>query len=158
MDFSNFKEEQKEVIALEKDILKARSLIRDAMARYKKTKLKARSKKQAENIEEMFGELKLYNFDERELLDAYGYGCISEKEYERLRERLRLYQEFISENGKFKDRITDMLEYALISIEDPYRSRIEAYNEMKAAVDKSKKEALEREVAFEREKYLRGLS
>lgn len=157
MDFSNFETEQKEVISLEKDILKARSLIRDAMARYKKTKLRARSKKQAENIKEMFADLELYNFDERELLDAYGYGVISKKEYDRLLGLLYRYQKFISKEGKFRDRVTDMLEYALNCIEDPYREQIEEYNQKKAAIAKAEKEALAREIEFEHEKYSRGL-
>ncbi len=155
---TDFEKEQKEILKIQKDILTARSIITDGISRYKKKKLNARSKKQAEDMQVMFADLEPYNFDFRELQESYGYGFITEKEFNRLYDLLDLHKEYINKNGRFQDRVTDMLEYALDCVADMYRERIYKYNQMVAENKKREDEKLRAEIKFEHEKYMRGLS
>ena len=76
------KEERREVEALKKDLRIAQDSIQDAIARYRKAKLRARSKAKASS-EDIFLPLEEYS-SRTDIQDAYGYEMISETEYDRL--------------------------------------------------------------------------
>ena len=74
------KEERREVEALKKDLRIAQDSIQDAIARYRKAKLRARSKAKASS-EDIFLPLEEYS-SRTDIQDAYGYEMISETEYD----------------------------------------------------------------------------
>ena len=118
-NWSKFEEDKKISAQIRKDCSTARGIINDALTRYKKKKLSARSKKQAEDMAIMFKDLELYE-SKQEIQDAYGYGMISEKEMDRLNELWDMREKYVDEKGVFRDRVTDMVERALNSIGEEY--------------------------------------
>ena len=74
--------ERLEIKALRRDLETAQEGIQEAIARYRKVKLRARSKKQA-NSPDVFAELDAYSSQE-DIRTAYGYEMISESEMDRL--------------------------------------------------------------------------
>lgn len=104
---------------IRRDCSTARSIIGDTLHRYIKKKLSARSKKQAADMALMFKDLELYE-SERDIEDAYGWDFISEKEKDRLVELWRKREQYVDESGKFRDRVTDMVERAMNSIGEEY--------------------------------------
>ena len=118
---------------IRRDLATADELIKDAAARYKKKKLSARSKKQAEELATMFVDLEEYGSPD-EIQDAYGYGNISERERYRLMGLWEAREQARQNNGIFADRVTEMLEIARRVIGDKYRDKLDLADTMEAIV------------------------
>lgn len=118
--------EAQEIAAIRKDIQTAVHFLSDANARYRKQKLRARSKAKAE--EDPFAELALYR-SERDIQDAYGWELISETEYDRLTQLWQLREEQKSKDGKYHDRVTDMIDAAIVHIGDAYAEQLINYDD-----------------------------
>lgn len=144
------KAEAREIDQLRKDISKARGVIAEALTQYRKKKLKAKSKKQAE--ENPFEDLKGYD-RKIDILDAYGYGCITEHEKDRLEELWDLREQSGRNSTKYTDRVTEMLERAMDSVGDLYVDQLFEYDmkvrRMHKEAEKTARENNER--TFQRE-------
>lgn len=114
------RQEAREIAALKKDIATAQASIQDALDRYRKQKLRAKSKKAAK--EDPFAELTDYS-SRQDIQDAYGWGIITEAEMDRLQELWDLREEG-GKTGVYRDRVTDMLERALRSVGDEFSDQL----------------------------------
>ena len=113
---------------LRKDISTARDIIADGFVRYKKKKLKVRSKKQAEDLS-FFAVL--YDYGSREeIQEAFGWAYITDKEMGRLQELWDLREEKINSYGKFEDRVTKMLTHAMDNIGEKYQEVLSDFDDM----------------------------
>lgn len=124
------KAERLEVEALRRDIRKAQSLIEEAVARYRKEKLRVRSRTKA-NSEDPFAELAEYSSQE-DIRTAYGYEMISETEMDRLMELWELRAQSARQSGPYTDRVTEMLELASRAVWDVYGEKVLLYDERTA--------------------------
>ena len=104
------KAERRAVEALKKDIQTAQDSIQDAVSRYRKAKLRTRSKAKA-NSEDIFRPLEEYD-SQVDIQNAYGYEMITETEYDRLMELWELRAQSVQKAGPYKDRVVEMLELA----------------------------------------------
>lgn len=118
--------ERREIESLKKDIRTAQALITDAINRYRKKKLNAKSKAAASSAD-VFAELDDYQSEES-IRDAYGWDVITEKEMERLMNLWKLREESNSKSDVYNDRITEMLNYACESVFSKYEEQIWEYN------------------------------
>ena len=113
---------------IRKDLETARAVIADGLARYKKKKLKARSKKAAQ--EDPFAELAGYE-SRQQIQDEYGWETITEARMDKLLALWDLREE--SQRRKaddgFHDRVTDMLETAMWGLVDPYADFLAGFDE-----------------------------
>ena len=82
------KEERLAINSLRRDVETAQESIQDAIGRYRKRKLRARSKAKA-NAADVFSELDQYSSME-DIRNAYGYEVITEHEMEDVYKRQRL--------------------------------------------------------------------
>lgn len=155
-NWSDHDDRMKECEAIRKDCSAARGIINDAMQRYIKKKLNARNKKQASDMELMFADLADYR-SESDIQDAYGYDCISEREYDRLINLWRMREKHVDDNGKFSDRVTELLQIAINSVGEQYYDFLAETEE----ADRFKAERhieIERENArYRYEQYIKGL-
>ena len=119
--------ERLEIKALRRDLETAQEGIQDAIARYRKVKLRARSKKQA-NSPDVFAELDAYSSQEY-IRTAYGYEMISESEMDRLMNLWELREQSKQTEGPYRDRCVEMLELAGQAVWDAYSAPILAYEE-----------------------------
>ena len=119
---------EREIKAIRKDIASARKIIADGLAHYKKKTLKAKSLKQAEDLS-VFAELDDYG-SKQEIQDAYGWADITDEKMRRLLELWDLRIEKIKADGKFEDRITQMLTYAMDNIGYEYLYELSKFDEM----------------------------
>lgn len=117
----NFREQKREISAIQKDIATARGVIADGIARYKKARLRVRSKKTAN--ENPFAELEGYRI-KQDIQDDYGWGIISEAEMDRLNALWDARENSLSSSGKYDDRVTQMLERALNAVGDEYADEL----------------------------------
>lgn len=155
-DWSKHADRMKACAAIREDCSIARGIINDAMQRYVKKKLNARNKKQAADMELMFADLSEYK-SENEILDAYGYDCITEKEYDHLIDLWRKREKFVDESGKFSDRVTELVQVAMNSVGERYYDFIA---ETEAAEQEAKKRQIDIEkenIRFEHERYIKGI-
>lgn len=134
---------------------KAYALIGDAKARYIKDKTRARSKKATEEKDAILKSPrfeKLNDYDRKsDILEAYGWDMITEKERDEL-ETLWDEREMIrnkTEDGIYKDLVTEALDAACFAIVDLWDDEIEK-NEM--IVRNFKKQRIEAEI--ERQEWL----
>lgn len=136
---------------LKKDINSAALIIKDGIARYKKSKLKARSKKQAEDSKAMFAELDEFASLE-EIHDLYGYDSISESEYLRLSHLWEMREKFANTKLEFEDGVTKLLDGALKFIESLFDEEI---FEVEDALwrEEKEREAIARQLRNERQEY-----
>lgn len=125
--------EAREIKAIKQDILKAVELIRDAKARYIKQKLKLRSKAQA--TESPYKELENYS-SEYDIQEAFGWGFITEAKMDMLIALWRSREKAKESDGKYHDRVTDMLDVAMRRVGDEFREQISAYDEKTRAKEK----------------------
>ena len=121
------KEERREVEALKKDLRIAQDSIQDAIARYRKAKLRARSKAKASS-EDIFLPLEEYS-SRTDIQDDYGYEMISETEYDRLMTLWELREQSSRKDGSYTDRVVEMLEVASRDIWDAYGDPVMEYDE-----------------------------
>ncbi len=156
LPWRDYKEIQKKAKEAQKIVSTVRSIINDSAVRYKKRKLKARNKAQAEDMALRFADLEKYS-SKRDIQDAYGWEFITEREMDRLNELWDLREAMVDENGKYSDPVTDVLELAITSACEPYANLIAVARRMDSIVAEQNQNNIRREVAFEREKYLRGL-
>lgn len=119
------KAEAREISKLRADISTAREFINDALARYRKKKLGAKSKKQAQ--ENPFEDLKEYH-SLRDIQDAYGWDIITEHEMDRLTKLWELREESGKQSTVYTDRVTEMLERAMRGIGDEYLDELMDYD------------------------------
>lgn len=119
--------ERLEIKALRRDLETAQEGIQEAIARYRKVKLRARSKKQA-NSPDVFVELDAYSSQE-DIRTAYGYEMISASEMDRLMNLWELREQSKQTEGPYRDRCVEMLELAGQAVWDAYSAPILAYEE-----------------------------
>lgn len=110
------RQEAREIQAIKKDIETAQASIQDALDRYRKAKLRAKSKKAAK--EDPFAELADYT-SRQDIQDAYGWGIITEAQMDRLQELWDLREEG-GQDGVYRDRVTEMLERAKRNVGDEF--------------------------------------
>lgn len=120
---------QMEARQIRRDMNTADALIKDALARYKKKKLAARSKRQAEELATLFAELDEYRSPD-EIMDAYGYDVITERERDRLLGLWDTREQARRNNGIYTDRVMEMLEIARRCIGDKYRDKLDLADTM----------------------------
>lgn len=144
-------EKTKQAERLKKDVNTAESIIKDGLVKYKKNKLKARSKKQAEDSRAIFAELDEFASIE-EIHDLYGYDGISEKEYYRLCDLWKLREKYFNSKMEFEDGVTKLLEGAINFIETLFLDEI---SEVEDALWRKKKEREEiaKQLRRERQEY-----
>jgi len=119
------KAEAKEIAGIRKDIATARTHISDALARYRKAKLKARSKKQAQ--EKPFAELEGYPTRES-IRDEYGWDLITEARMYHLFDLWDLREKCGKQETVYRDRVTDMLERAMNLLGDEFQEQLLEYD------------------------------
>ena len=144
-------EKAKQAERLKKDVNTAALIIKDGLAKYKKNKLKARSKKQAEDSRAMFAELDEFASME-EIHDFYGYGGISEKEYYRLCDLWELREKYSNSKMEFEDGVTKLLDGAVNFIETLFFDEI---SEVEDALwrEKKEREEIAKQLRRERQEY-----
>ena len=121
-----YRAEAKEIESIKKDIQTAKEHIADALARYRKVKLRARSKKKA--TENPFADLDGWD-RRRDIQDGYGWGIITEKEMERLLNLWDLREQGEAADGQYNDRVTEMLETAMRGIGLEYADTLHEFRE-----------------------------
>lgn len=121
--------------------LTARSIMYDAQTRYKKRKLNARNKRQAEDMKLRFADLEGYD-KEQDIQDAYGWNFITEKEMDRLLALWQLREKYVDERGKYSDPVIDLLDNAMGLLFKPYANQIEVATRMRSIIEAQKKEKM----------------
>ena len=143
---AEFRQKQREIQAIRKDIATARGIIADGIARYKKARLKVRSKRAAN--ENPFAELEGYRI-KQDIQDDYGWGIISETEMDRLNALWDAREASLSDAGKYEDRVTQILERALNIAADEFIDQLSEFQElehqMEAEAEQIAKENQKRE-------------
>lgn len=125
---------------------RARSILKDAKLRYIKEKTRARSKKAAEERDEIlksprFKALEIYDRFE-DIQESYGWDWISEAERDRLealweeREKIRKQ----TDNGIYSDLVTEALDKASSFIFDLWQDEIDEGEDLRRKFDKQQKE------------------
>lgn len=127
----DFRQKQREITAIRKDIATARGVIADARARYIKQRLRLRSKKAAEDP---FAALADYNSRE-DIRNAYGWETISEAEMDRLMALWVARETSLSSAGKYEDRVTQLLERAINSIADEFIDQLSEFQELERKME-----------------------
>ena len=120
------KEERLAIQALKRDVETAQESIQDAICRYRKLKLRARSKAKA-NAADVFSELDQYSSME-DIRNAYGYEVITEHEMDRLMNLWELREQAQRSDGPYTDRVIEMLELASRAIWAKYGPDIMEYD------------------------------
>ena len=138
-NWGEHKDQKAEETAIRRAISTARSIINDALLRYQKKMLKARNKKQAEETSLLFKDLEPYRHQE-DIRDAYGWDFISEKEMDRLMDLWEAREKYIDENGKFRDRVTDLVQTAMNGIGGDYIDFLTDIEEAEYFLQRQKKE------------------
>lgn len=150
-----YKDKELQAAEIRNDISTARSIIADGISRYKKKMLRARSKKQAEDLS-VFDELKGYN-NREDIRDAYGWDLITETQMDRLMEMWDARENLINEQGKFENRVTEILDRAMRLCAEPYLQILEEFDEMKERREKEIRTIEERNAQVDYERYIAGL-
>jgi len=117
---------EREMKSIRKDVATARGIIADGLLRYKKKMLHARSKKQVEDMS-MFAELDGY-ISKRDIQDAYGWEYISENKMQRLNDLWDAREQVIENNGKFADRVTQILERVMGNCGDMFSDVLDEHD------------------------------
>ena len=148
-------DKEREAAKIRKDILTARGIITDGINRYIKKMLRARNKKQAEDLS-VFDELKDYNGIE-DIQNAYGWDIITRAQMDRLMEMWEVREKYIDESGKFTDRVTGMLYRIRNLCGDEFAETLDEFDAMKARRDAEIKAIEKRNAEIDYEMYIRGL-
>lgn len=115
------RQEAREIQAIKKDIATAQEAIQDALDRYRKAKLRAKSKKAAK--EDPFAELEGYETREQ-IRDDYGWEIITEARMDRLMELWDLREAGGGQDEIYRDRVTEMLERAKRCVGDKFTEQL----------------------------------
>lgn len=129
---AEFRQKQREIKAIQKDIATARSIIADGQVRYIKKHLRLRSKKAAE--ENPFADLTNYNSRE-DIRNAYGWDIITEHEMDRLMALWEARESSLASAEKYEDRVTQLLERALNSVGDEYMDQLSDFQDMERRME-----------------------
>ena len=123
------KEKAREIKSIQKDLDTAADVIRDGIERYRKKKLKARSKAAA-NSENPFAELDGYE-SKQQIQDDYGWDIITEARMDKLMELWDLREESKKQSADsgYHDRVTELLEQALRGMGEDLWEQIFDYKE-----------------------------
>jgi len=151
----DYQEKEREANAIRKDIIAARSIIWDGISRYKKKMLHARSKKAAEDLS-VFDALQDYS-SERDIQDAYGWDFITEAQYDRLLDLWRAREKHIDTQGKFSDRVTQMLERAAGGCGEEFLETLEEFNAMQRQLNDDIKRIERENRDNDYKRYINGL-
>jgi hypothetical protein len=89
--------------------------------------LRARSKKQTDDLS-VFAPLDDYA-SKQEIQDAYGWDAISDSEMCRLNDLWDAREQYVNAQGRFADRVTDMLEHAMDNLGD-YADALDEFDDM----------------------------
>lgn len=121
------KDEEYEVQQIKKDLATANEYLTDAIARYRKKKLRAKSKAAAQ-AEDPFKDLEGYD-SENAIADAYGWDAITENEMKRL---MNLWELREAQKNKrptpYTDEVTGMLDRArAFLLTDEQEDKLKAY-------------------------------
>lgn len=120
------KDERLAIKTLRRDVETAQESIQDAIGRYRKRKLRARSKAKA-NAADVFSELNQYSSIE-DIRNAYGYEVITEHEMDRLMNLWELREQSQRSDGPYIDRVIEMMELASRAIWVKYGPAIMEYD------------------------------
>lgn len=131
---------QLEAKAIRADMAAAEAILRDGIARYKKQKLKARSKRLAEDLEAMAAELDGYESTD-EIIDAYGYDYITERERDRLLAIWEAREQAKRNGGIYTDRVIEILQTAMRCVGDKYRDKLDLADTMQKIANENRAEA-----------------
>jgi hypothetical protein len=133
------REKAREIKEIRADIATARDVLADGLARYRKKKLKARSKKKA--AEDPFADLADYR-SEDDIHDAYGWDGITEarKDYLLNLWQLREASRSQANDGQYHDRVTEILESALATIGSRYADQLFTYDQKQRAKEQEAQE------------------
>lgn len=129
---NDFRAQQREIQAIQKDIATARGIIADGQTRYIQQRLRLRSKKAAE--ENPFADLEGYN-SRKDIQEAYGWEIITEAEMDRLNALWDAREASLSSSGKYENRVTQMLERALSAIGDEYIDQLSDFQELERRME-----------------------
>lgn len=108
----------------------ARQYVTDAKKRYMQKKLKVKSMKQLE-MADPFKDIAEYT-SYSQIQNDYGYGCLSEKEFDRLTELFELRErqkELNKGKPEYEDEVTEMLDWCLKHIDDVFREELQELDE-----------------------------
>lgn len=150
-----YMDKEREAAQIRKDIQTAHGIITDGINRYIKKMLRARSKKQAEDLS-VFDELKDYNSIE-DIRNAYGWDIITEAQMDRLMEMWEAREKYIDASGKFSDRVTKMLFRIRDLCGGEFSETLEEFDAMKARRDADIKAIEKRNAEIDYEMFVRGL-
>lgn len=150
-----YQEKEREAAAIRRDIFTAQECIRDALHRYLKKKLRAKSKKQAADMS-VFDDIKDYTSREQ-IRDDYGWEIITEAEMDRRMELWDLREQYVNEQGKYSDRVTEMLERAMRYCGDTFIEILNEFDAMKQRRDDEIREIEKRNAEIDYERYIAGL-
>jgi ElaB/YqjD/DUF883 family membrane-anchored ribosome-binding protein len=120
----DYADQQREATAIRADMREVYEIVSDAKARYVKSKLRARSKRQAKDKERLFADLTPYASKE-EIQDSYGYEEITLNELDRLMHLWDMREQHTEGGQKYHDRVIEMLNKALAHIGDDYQDILE---------------------------------
>ncbi len=126
---TDYQEKERETKAIRKDIMTAKSIILDGISRYKKKMLRARSKKEAEDLS-VFDVLEGYEYKEQ-IRDDYGWNMITEAEMERRMHLWDMHEQYVKKSGQFSDRVTQLLERAVGCCGEEYLEALEEFDTMR---------------------------
>lgn len=118
---------------------KTADLIDKAKVQYVKRQIKARNKKQVEEQEEYFADVKDYTSIEQ-IRDDYGWELISEDEMYRLMDKWEAYRTAKQNNNRYRDAVTDMLDLAISQIRQKYREQTDEYLALKEQIESERRE------------------
>jgi homoserine dehydrogenase len=124
----DFLAQQREVKAIRKDIATAYKVIAAGLARYRKKMLHAKNKAQTEDMS-MFAELEDYE-SKKEIHDAFGWSYISEKQMKRLNDLWDAREQVTANQGKYADRVTEILERAMANCGDIFFDALEEFDKV----------------------------
>jgi len=125
---ADYQEKEHEAKAIRKDIATARDIISDGILRYKKKMLRARSKKQADDLS-IFEALEGYTSREQ-IRNDYGWELISESEMHRRMHLWEMREQYVKESGRFSDRVTQMLGHAAACCGEEFIEELEEFDAM----------------------------
>lgn len=139
-DWDHLKQNVAKAKSIRNNLEKARDIIKEGMLRYIKSKIKARNKKQAEDMELVFKDLADYK-SKAEIQEAYGYDFISETEMRRLQDLWDARETYVDESGKFSDEVTNMLDSAIRLLGEQYHEFLEETDQAQRIVEEQRRKA-----------------
>lgn len=113
---------------LKQDIATARKIIANATAQYRKRKLGLQKKRQLKNLQEAYADLNDYG-NRDDIIEAYGYGIISESERDRLLDLWDGRELSKKASETYEDRVIDMLGVAYRAVDRAYLDDLYEYEE-----------------------------